>query len=206
MPTGYTADVADGKVTDFRTFALRCARQFGATVMQRDEPMDVLPKLREESDYAKQGLAKAEADLARLNRMTLKEAEAVQAREHYEQARSNEEGRRDHRTKRDRYTAMLAAVRRWKAPTADHRGLKKFMIDQLEESIRFDCNDEWLEEKPLETPEAWLEEKKRRARDSIKRDAQDVAEERMRVASANQWIQALWESLPREEATEPVPV
>lgn len=26
MPTGYTADVGDGKLKDFREFALRCAR------------------------------------------------------------------------------------------------------------------------------------------------------------------------------------
>ncbi len=27
MPTGYTAEVSDGKVTDFATFALGCARE-----------------------------------------------------------------------------------------------------------------------------------------------------------------------------------
>ena len=200
MPTGYTASVADGTLTDFCTFALRCARNFGATIMQREESMDILPKLREESDYAKQSLAKSEEELARLKRMTLEKAQAEQEREHRERMRLNEEAREDHREKRERYTTMLEQVRRWKAPTADHRGLKKFMIEQLEESIRFDCDDEWLEEKPLEALDEWLEEKKRRAFEAVKRSAQDVVEERVRVAGSNAWIQALWESLPKSHS------
>lgn len=37
MPTGYTASVQEGKVTEFRDFAMECARAFGALVMMRDE-------------------------------------------------------------------------------------------------------------------------------------------------------------------------
>src|SRR5690348_5408929 len=58
MPTGYTAEVAEGKVTDFRTFALRCARAFGATIMQRDDPTHDLPKMREESSHHRDELAR----------------------------------------------------------------------------------------------------------------------------------------------------
>lgn len=36
MPTGYTADIKDG--IDFKTYAMNCARAFGACVMLRDEP------------------------------------------------------------------------------------------------------------------------------------------------------------------------
>ena len=205
MPTGYTADVADGKVTDFRTFALRCARQFGATVMQRDEPMDVLPKLREESDYAKKGLAKSEAELARLRAMTITEAGAEQAKEHRAQAKAYNEMRRDMREKRGRYTTMLASAREWTPPTAEHGRLKQFMIDQLEESIKYDCNDEWLDEKPLVAVEVWLKEKQERELASVKRYAEDVAAERVRVAAANAWIRALWAGLPRQDVEESVP-
>lgn len=30
MPTGYTFEVCEGKMTDFSAFALQCARAFGA--------------------------------------------------------------------------------------------------------------------------------------------------------------------------------
>ena len=34
MPTGYTADIKDG--IDFKTYAMNCARAFGARVMLRE--------------------------------------------------------------------------------------------------------------------------------------------------------------------------
>ena len=40
MPTGYTADIQDGKITTLREYALSCARAFGALIMMRDDPHD----------------------------------------------------------------------------------------------------------------------------------------------------------------------
>jgi len=40
MPTGYTAGVQDGKITEFSDFALNCARAFGALITMRDDPQD----------------------------------------------------------------------------------------------------------------------------------------------------------------------
>lgn len=37
MPTGYTSPLYEGKEISFEQFALRCARNFGALVMMRDE-------------------------------------------------------------------------------------------------------------------------------------------------------------------------
>lgn len=39
MPTGYTAAVEDGTITEFDDFAWQCARAFGALIMMRDDPM-----------------------------------------------------------------------------------------------------------------------------------------------------------------------
>lgn len=46
MPTGYTAIIEERADLSFRDFALRCARGMCACVMQRDDPMDELPKAR----------------------------------------------------------------------------------------------------------------------------------------------------------------
>src|SRR5688500_6435841 len=97
MPTGYTAGVADGEVKDLRTFALRCARQFGATIMQRDESMESLPRLRDVSPHYAQQRAKAEARVLELRGMTEEEAERVASAQYdrsmkeYEQSRANRE-------------------------------------------------------------------------------------------------------------------
>jgi len=39
MPTGYTCQVQDGMITEFKEFALLCARNFGACITLRDEPL-----------------------------------------------------------------------------------------------------------------------------------------------------------------------
>jgi hypothetical protein len=64
VATRYTIGVQDGSIKDFKTFALRCARAFGAGIMQRDDPMDQPPKkLTEESSYHKTEMKKAEKEL-----------------------------------------------------------------------------------------------------------------------------------------------
>ena len=58
MPTGYTADIKDG--ISFQTYALNCARAFGACVMLRDEP----------GDYHLKAMEKARNALAKLESLT----------------------------------------------------------------------------------------------------------------------------------------
>lgn len=50
MPTGYTADIKDG--ISFETYAMNCARAFGACVSLRDKPSGgkVIPDAFEPSD------------------------------------------------------------------------------------------------------------------------------------------------------------
>lgn len=68
MPTGYTADVADGKITDFVEYALQCARAFGACIMLRDEPISSEIPEFQPSDYNANALAEAEKTLSRFSR------------------------------------------------------------------------------------------------------------------------------------------
>ena len=66
MPTGYTADVMDGKVTDFKLFAMQCARAFGALVIMRDEPLNAeIPDEFSPSNYHFQELEQARERLAK---------------------------------------------------------------------------------------------------------------------------------------------
>lgn len=197
MPTGYTADVADGKLTDFAIFALQCARQFGATIMQRDEPMSSMPRLREESSYYREAREKAEKTLAELEKLGPKEAER-RARAEYRDLLARHEGAIAERSaKRERYQAMLEKVRTWTPPTSQHRELKKFMEQQLTESIKFDCS--WSFEPPTQlTGPQWLAAKREKARKGVEYYRKEEREERDRVAGANAWIEALYASLQTE--------
>lgn len=195
MPTGYTASVADGKVTDFRTFALQCARQFGACVAQRDDPMDAPPKLVEPSQYHAKALAEAEARLVELQAMTVEEAGKQADAEH---AKAVEERERYRNTRRDtqrRYEAMIEKVETWKSPTSDHAELRLFMLSQLRESMDFDCRE--YDQPPLVhlSGEAWLVKRRGELAASIGRHREEHRKELERTAERNAWIQALYDSL-----------
>src|SRR5438309_7441629 len=76
MPTGYTADVGNGKVTDFATFALTCARGFGALITMRDDPMDAeIPDEFPVDEYAMRAYI---ADSERLNELRAMDAEEAE--------------------------------------------------------------------------------------------------------------------------------
>lgn len=194
MPTGYTADVGNGKMTDFRTFALTCARNFGACITQRDDAMDVLPKHREESTYYAESLARDEQELVELLDMSeeqiAKAYEADYAHRLAEYLRYAEE----RRVTRTRYETMLAQVDAWEPPSEEHERLKQFMQQQITESIRFDCTG-YGSEPERGDPQTWYQERLASVRRSISRGRVSLAEEKVRVAKANQWIDELYESL-----------
>ena len=48
MPTGYTAYVQDGVITEFADFAMKCARAFGALIDMRDESLDAEIRVQRE--------------------------------------------------------------------------------------------------------------------------------------------------------------
>jgi hypothetical protein len=57
MPTGYTAKLME-EGQSFPEFAMRCARNFGALIMMRDESLDVpIPEQFEPSDYYRKKLS-----------------------------------------------------------------------------------------------------------------------------------------------------
>jgi hypothetical protein len=130
MPTGYTAELME-KGQDFRTFALRCARAFGACIMQRDDPMQEEPKPQEPGDYYLQALEKARANLAMLKAM------GPEARKHHGNGLktaaidSHLEWLAKENMQNARLDAMAEDVRAWVPPSEDHAPLKGFMLEQI---------------------------------------------------------------------------
>lgn len=196
MPTGYTDAVGTGKIADFRTFALRCARAMMPTIMQRDDPINEPPRLMEASTYSDEQLITAQKILARLCQMSIEEATAASEEERAMRIKKNEEIRKEHREIRDRYLAMLHEVESWTPPTPEHVGMKQFMIRQLTESINFDCNDTYIVDPQWISAAKWLAAQKEKARADVAYHAKSAAEERSRTAERNTWITALFASLP----------
>jgi hypothetical protein len=192
MPTGYTADIKDG--IDFKTYAMNCARAFGPCVTLRDEPGggDRIPDAFDPSDYHRKAVGKARDKLAFLESMTPAERERAAAK-----AWDDAETRRlmlleGSRKQRRAYEAMLAKVRAWVPPTPDHAGLQEFMRTQIEESIKFDCNESYCCT-PVErlTGEAWAAAERARCLRDVQYHEKEHASEVSRAAGRTAWVQAL---------------
>ena len=210
MPTGYTAPVESGEITDLRPFVLRCARAFGALVMFRDHPVDsgvdwdhVEEQIRKDAEatikWNRERLQEAERRRDRLDTMTDDEIHAEIRKDRDRAVQYWIEQERQKAEENAKYDAMLAKVLQWEPPTPDHTNLKKFMVDQLTDSKRshYPAPDPHLYDI---TPDEW----RKKERDDIERDLEHYErrlKEHMGVVEERiQWIKALLDSLPDNDA------
>lgn len=195
MPTGYTHNVGDGTLTEFRDFALQCARAFGALIDMRDEPLSAeIPEAIAPTTYYSERLAESEALLAALDRMSDDEIRQATEAHNAECTAAYRKRCQDLQDTRERYLAMLAKVREWTPPTPDHEGMKSFMAEQLITSIDFDCG--YTPKAPvLMSATDWLNTRREDLKQQIERYRQNDAEERKRAADRTAWVVALRASL-----------
>ena len=194
MPTGYTAAVVDGTLTDFPTFALRCARAMGACIMQRDDVMTDLPKLRDKATYYERQLADATARLAELDAMTAEQADAAAQADYAHALAEWEKHRAKVEQRAARLIAMRSEVQAWTPPTPEHQGLKDFMLDQLRQTLDFDGRVYLDKPLPLSGPAYRARELGTAARnESYARER--LAKDARIVEDANRWIAALYQSV-----------
>lgn len=192
MPTGYTADIKDG--IDFKTYAMNCARAFGACVMLRDEPGgdDRIPEAFDLSDYHLKAVEKARGELAALEAMTPAELERAAARAWDDAETSRLMRLEGYRKQRKAYEAMLAKVNAWAPPTPDHAGLHEFMRTQIEQSIDFDCNESYCSTPTVRlTGEAWAAAERERCRSDVQYHEKEHAGEVSCTATRTEWVRAL---------------
>lgn len=196
MPTGYTACIGEG--ADFQKYVLGCARAFGALITMRDDPSDApIPDRFEPYDYHAKAVKEAEATLRELDGMPLDEAERRANADYAEATKRNREMIQRNDDLRVKYAAMLKQVAEWQAPTSDHEGLKKFMREQIESSLDFDCSNEYyLKNAPTKlTAMEWRSAQVEKARRDITYHSKEHAEEVGRAATRTDWVKALRESL-----------
>jgi hypothetical protein len=191
MPTGYTADVGEGKITTLREFALRCARGMGACVMMRDDPWDapIPERFEPRFDYHTERLAEAKALLADTETLSDEECDARAQSEFEEQMASHEKWVSERKIENERYKAMLSAVEAW---STEAEGIKEFMAEQLRISIH-----DWEPDQPQElTADQWRREMRAKALHDIAYHEKQIAEEFHRTEMRNLWLAALRRSLP----------
>lgn len=198
MPTGYTAKVATGEITELKDFALTCARGMGALIMMRDEPASApIPERFEPSPYYKDEADKAEAELAKLMAMSEQEAQAAADAALADTIAQNEKWLADKATQRERYDAMIAKVRAWEGAP---EGIKGFMLEQLTESRKWDCPEkDYLPEPVAQSGAEWRAYQIKTLGERLSRYRDEHGKEVKRTEDRNAWIAQLRKSLAEIE-------
>lgn len=192
MPTGYTHKVNDGTVTDLKTFAMICARGMGACVTMRDDPNDAIISERfEPSDYHQKKILEVTAEIARLKMMTAAERD-IEAGAQYAEAVAAWERRHAKDVEiRARYESMIRQTEAW---TCKAEGLKNFMLQQLRDSMKFDCGMEYDVKPKRVDSETWHAKALEEAERSLKYHTEELAAEVARVEGRNRWLRDMRES------------
>lgn len=138
MPTGYTAGIIDGTTKDFKEYAKLCSRAF--MIHLRDEPFNSEYKPRTPSDYHIKAIKKAKEELKEvevLEDSTIIEREKLRLLDEVKRYKDQIEKEKESKKRLD---AFLEKAKKYKAPTETHNGIAEFMVAQIEETIKFDCN------------------------------------------------------------------
>lgn len=198
MPTGYTAAIQDG--ISFNQFVWNCARAFGALVTMRDDPAGAeIPQAFVPSDYHAKELVKEQTALEQLRIMTPQAIEQAAAAA-YEAALAEHKQRVGKRANlRMQYDDMLAQATAWEAP-AVNVALRDFMIQQIQDSIKFDCSGAYDTLPAAQSGADWLAAERRRIQWGIEYHAKGQRDEISRTAERNKWIAALRASVPMPES------
>lgn len=202
MPTGYTAKLCEQEQS-FSEFALGCARAFGACVMQRDDPSDDLPKSLERDPHHEKSRITAEATLYALMQLSQEEKNALGEKKKKERVESYTAEVAKRQVIHDRLASMIVEVQAWEVPSPEHEGLKKFMLEQLETTIRHDGDTEYyrkcLTEEQAKTPADYFAEEVKSVEWDIEYHTKEDKKSEVRIAEQNKWISELYESIGKHD-------
>lgn len=209
MPTGYTAGIIDGKIKTFEDFAKQCIRAFGAAVHMRDEDFDKEFEPATPSDYhinALQKVLKQKQELLTSSDEDLLKQEKDRLNELIEYHNAS--------IKKDKENLLLLnkflrEANEFQPPTEEHVEIKKFMIDQLQKTIKHDTNSTYNFKGLVEAEEEikYLDASKIRE-EKLKSYETDIAyhkekykEDKLRCTERNLWAEQYFQAIKSNENT-----
>lgn len=192
--TGYTYPVIKGEITNFRDFALSCARAFGALITMRDDPKDKpIPEVIEPStEFYDESIARLEAEVARVTALSDEQCVDEQRAVAAEVEQHNRDILAEAEAENARLAAMKATVEQWTPPTIEHQGLKEFMLQQ----ISISGSDPLISSVPeMLPPSEWRACRLKQLHEELQRYQRSRREEIERAAGRTKWIADLRASL-----------
>jgi hypothetical protein len=203
--TGYTQELVDRKL-GFEDFALLCSRAFGALVTLRDEPLSApIPQELKPSNYHFKEIGKAKAALLKLRAIKTKKDRIVWGRKRLKKDIAAYTVHRDEAKSKDttgQMRAVLMKVEAWKPPHPDHAEFKKFMVQQLTDSIAMeersgDFYGDMVTKLEGTGPLTAYEQALKKAKDDLAYHTKEWKEEVARTKSRNLWLGRLRRSLKK---------
>lgn len=201
MPTCYTDDISRGENVTFEMFANHCLRNFGIYTRFPEEYQNYnkryeIPDKLYPHDYHKRQLADAQKkyDETIKHHQTIDELNSEYDEYVKETKIQNEKHKSDAALRRERYEAMLEKVCKWIPPTEEHKGIKTFMLQQLNDSIQSDCKP-FLSQ--ILTREEWIKQKQDNEPlvDNIKYHLQSYQKDIIDTAESNDFLNKFRESI-----------
>lgn len=200
MTTAYTNSVETGETTSLRSFALKCARAMDFMDGHHESLTDGELVVTEDS-YYQSNLTECRQALFDATSRSMEEWQKL-----YEQAKSRLEGKpKDIKTTEqelERLRSMLTKCRAFQPPTERHDGLQRFMMSQLQRSIRSKkffikfASDAKPELPPFDE---WMKKELVKLGEDVARAVEELKAHQRRVLDTNTWIRQLVDALPEEE-------
>ena len=192
MPTGYTAKISKGEQTT-KEYIIGC---IGAFIRDDSSNPDILKEEFKPDTYHQKQANEYELELTQFLRLSNEEIQQQIDIEHKQRIESRNKYTIEKLETKDRYESALRDIRKWNIPSAEHKNLKDFCISQLEESIKYDCNMNYIEtisNKP--SVEDYKISKKSQIKKDIQYHKEEYAKEIKRTNEWNLWLKQLRDSL-----------
>lgn len=199
MPSGYTEGILSGTINDLNDFIWMCARGFGAFITQKDN-IDEPPILKEKPNpYYKNKIKQLLNEQQKYNEYTDNDWQKEYFKYIEDQLKDIDDNIKEKIESKEKYENILNQVKEWIPPNENFHKLKSFMINQIEESIDFDCDTSFWQERKNKISNLKLEQYKRNVlndiNESLISNKEYYDEEVQRVKERNQWKQQLIESI-----------
>lgn len=190
MPTGYTAAVVDGKITELKDFATHCASAFGVFAHQRDEPVgNPLIRPTSHDTYYEEKYTEAASRQQRWTGLSEEQRYAEWSDYVNQTTESNREILERSRVTSQRYDHLIEQVEATEENEAT-KGFRDFMLNQLKEGKRFDSLDEKYLSEPLEYVK-WIEYNTDYLADDVRYYQERLSKNAARAEESNKFIDAL---------------
>lgn len=125
-----------------------CAKAFGALVHMRDDPGNTpIPDEIPLDLYHKNQIEEAKKELIKVKKMTISECKKIAIKEFNKSVKYNKDQIKIKIERKKRYEKILSQAKDYKPPTPEHNNFKAFMISQITDSMVYDCNTKYDEDK-----------------------------------------------------------